>query len=271
MIRLFVGLELPEDVRHALAGLCGGVPGADWVAPESMHLTLRFIGDVTEADAEDAHDALMRVRAPGFDLSLHGVGHFSTGDELRALWAGVDRSEPLAQLRRNVDSALVRMGFPPEERRWRPHVTLARCGGASVLRAPFGFGGAAAMLLADIGWRGFAVSVLVLLVVRPIAGHLALLGSPTRWNERRAIAFFGIRGVGSVYYLAYAAAPTITEGRATPLGTDDLWPVVACTILLSITIRGITATGVMRQLDRTRARRRRPRPPQPAADPVLGV
>lgn len=135
MIRLFVGLELPEDVRHALAGLCGGVPGADWVAPESMHLTLRFIGDVTEADAEDAHDALMRVRAPGFDLSLHGVGHFSTGEELRALWAGVDRSEPLAQLRRNVDSALVRMGFPPEERRWRPHVTLARCGGASVLRA----------------------------------------------------------------------------------------------------------------------------------------
>ena len=120
MIRLFVGLERPEDVRHALAGLCGGVPGADWVAPESMHLTLRFIGDVTEADAEDAHDALMRVRAPGFDLSLHGVGHFSTGDELRALWAGVDRSEPLAQLRRNVDSALVRMGFPPEERRWRP-------------------------------------------------------------------------------------------------------------------------------------------------------
>jgi len=138
MIRLFVGLELPEDVRHALAGLCGGVPGADWVAPESMHLTLRFIGDITEADAEDAHDALMRVRAPGFDLSLQGVGHFSTGDELRALWAGVARNEPLAQLRRNVDSALVRMGFPPEERRWRPHVTLARCGGASVLRAqPF--------------------------------------------------------------------------------------------------------------------------------------
>lgn len=135
MIRLFVGLELPEDVRHALCGLCGGVPGADWVAPDSMHLTLRFIGDVTEADAEDAHDALTRVRAPGFDMSLRSVGHFSTGDELRALWAGVERNERLEQLRRNVDSALVRMGFPPEERRWRPHVTLARCAGASVLRA----------------------------------------------------------------------------------------------------------------------------------------
>ena len=135
MIRLFVGLELPEDVRHALGGLAGGVPGADWIPAENMHLTLRFIGDVSEADAEDAHDALLRVRTPAFDLALHGVGHFSTGDELRALWAGVERNERLEQLRRNVDSALVRMGFPPEERRWRPHVTLARCAGAPALRA----------------------------------------------------------------------------------------------------------------------------------------
>lgn len=135
MIRLFVGLELPEDIRHALCGLAGGVPGADWIPAEAMHLTLRFIGDISEADAEDAHDALLRVRAPAFDLSLQGVGHFATGDELRVLWAGVARNDALAQLRRNVDSALVRMGFPPEERRWRPHVTLARCAGASVLRA----------------------------------------------------------------------------------------------------------------------------------------
>ncbi len=133
------------------------------------------------------------------------------------------------------------------------------------------FGGALAVLLDGVGWRVFATSVLVLLVVRPLAGHLALLRSPVRWNERRAIAFFGIRGVGSVYYLSYAAAPTITEGRSTPLGTADLWPVVACTILLSITIHGITATGVMRRLDRTRARRRRPRSTRPATDPVLGV
>ena len=103
------------------------------------------------------------------------------------------------------------------------------------------------------------------------SGHLALLRSPVRWNERRALAFFGIRGVGSVYYLAYAAAPPITDGRSSPLGTAELWPVVACTILLSITIHGITATGVMRRLDRTRARRRRPRSIRPAPDPAVGV
>jgi len=135
MLRLFVGLELPEDIRHALAGLGGGVPGADWVPAENLHLTLRFIGDITEADAEDAHDALLRVRAPAFDLALAGVGHFATGDELRVLWAGVAKSPELQQLQRNIDSALTRMGFPPEERRWRPHVTLARCAGVHLRRA----------------------------------------------------------------------------------------------------------------------------------------
>jgi len=135
VIRLFVGLELPEDIRLSLASLSGGVPGASWVSSDSMHLTLRFIGEVSEGDADDVHDALMRVRAPSFDLALTGVGHFATGDELRVLWAGVARSTELQQLQRNVESALVRMGFPPEERRWRPHVTLARCAGSSVLHA----------------------------------------------------------------------------------------------------------------------------------------
>lgn len=135
MIRLFVGLELPEDVRFALAGLCGGVPGADWVASESLHLTLRFIGDITESDADDVHDALLRVRAPGFALTLAGVGHFATGEELRVLWAGVERNAALTQLQRNVESALVRMGLAPETRRFHPHVTLARCAGVPAPRA----------------------------------------------------------------------------------------------------------------------------------------
>ncbi len=135
MIRLFVGLELPEDIRLSLAGLCGGVPGADWVAPDNMHLTLRFLGEISEGDADDAHDALMGVRAPSFELMLNGVGHFSTGEEIRALWAGVGKSPELERLQRNVESALVRMGFPREERRWRPHVTLARLAGTSIHRA----------------------------------------------------------------------------------------------------------------------------------------
>ena len=134
MIRLFVGIELPEDVRLALAGLCGGVPGADWVTAGNMHLTLRFLGEISEGDADDAHDALMGVRAPSFDLTLSGIGHFATGDEVRALWAGVAKIPELERLQRNVESALVRMGFPREERRWRPHITLARLAGTPIER-----------------------------------------------------------------------------------------------------------------------------------------
>jgi 2'-5' RNA ligase len=135
MIRLFVGLELPDDIRFALAGLCSGVPGADWEPAENFHLTLRFVGDVSESDGDDIHDALTRVRAPGFAMSLAGVGHFATGDELRTLWAGVEKSPALLQLQRNVESALVRMGLPPETRRFHPHVTLARCAGVPAPRA----------------------------------------------------------------------------------------------------------------------------------------
>lgn len=128
------------------------------------------------------------------------------------------------------------------------------------------FGGALVLLLDGLGWRGLAVALGVLFVVRPLAGHLAMLGSPVRGAERRAIAFFGIRGVGSIYYLAYAATVVATDDRARPAATDRLWSVVACTILLSITVHGITATGVMRVLDRRRAsrmhiRRRRDRRP----------
>jgi 2'-5' RNA ligase len=126
MIRLFVVIEFPDDVQHALAGLCAGVPGARWTPTENLHLTLRFIGDIDEGTADDVHDALLGVRAPAFDLVIAGVDHFSSGPEVRVLWAGIARNPALDQLQRTVDSALRRIGLPPEERRWKPHVTLAR-------------------------------------------------------------------------------------------------------------------------------------------------
>ena len=126
MIRLFVGVAPPDDVRRRLAGICGGVPGARWTAAENFHLTLRFIGDVDEGDAEDFAHALAGVRVAAFDVTLAGVGHFGSADEARVLWAGVGKNRALIQLQRAVESALVRAGLPPEDRRFTPHVTLAR-------------------------------------------------------------------------------------------------------------------------------------------------
>lgn len=126
MVRLFVGVELPEDVRERLASLCGGVPGARWVPPENLHLTLRFIGEVAGGEADDIYHALAAVRPRAFNISLSGVGHFETGNEVRQLWVGVERNAELIALRDRVESALVRIGLEREKRRFTPHVTLAR-------------------------------------------------------------------------------------------------------------------------------------------------
>jgi 2'-5' RNA ligase len=134
VIRLFVAIELPEDVRQRLAGLCVGVPGARWVRPENIHLTLRFIGEVPEDRCHDIDAALSQIRAPGFDVALEGVGCFPVRGQARVLWAGVSRNDAVAHLYGKVESALVRTGLEPEGRKFSPHVTLARLRGAPMNR-----------------------------------------------------------------------------------------------------------------------------------------
>lgn len=125
MIRLFVALEIPDAVRNSLFRLQGGVPGARWSTPEQYHLTLRFIGDVDEAVAGDIDDVLSTVVAPPFGLELLGVDKFG-GKLPRALWAGVRPNEQLMHLQRKIEAALQRLGLAAEERKYTPHVTLAR-------------------------------------------------------------------------------------------------------------------------------------------------
>ena len=128
-MRLFVALALPDAVADDLLALRGGVPGARWSAREQLHLTLRFIGEVDGRDAAAIDDALASIRAPRFTLELKGVGEFG-GKNPRALWAGVRDEAPVAHLQRKVESAIQRVGLPPEERKFSPHVTLARLRGS---------------------------------------------------------------------------------------------------------------------------------------------
>lgn len=97
-------------------------------------------------------------------------------------------------------------------------------------------------LLENLDWRGVGVGVALVLVVRPLAGTVALHDCLER-GERRAVAFFGVRGIGSIYYLAYAA------GYAPELGTDWLWSTVSFTIVLSVFLHGALAAPVMRRLE----------------------
>jgi RNA 2',3'-cyclic 3'-phosphodiesterase len=126
MLRLFVGIGLPPELKLRLSLLCSGVPGAKWVDPGNFHVTLRFIGEVDEGRAADIDEALAQIRAPGFELALSSVGSFGSASKARMLWAGVEKSPSLLHLHQKVESALMRMGMQPEERRYTPHVTLAR-------------------------------------------------------------------------------------------------------------------------------------------------
>ena len=111
-------------------------------------------------------------------------------------------------------------------------------------------------LLAHLDWRGALVGVALVLVIRPLAGYLSLLGHGARSGadeenpvpgldakERLAVAFFGVRGVGSIYYVAYAA------GHATFPEERWLWSTVGFAVALSVVLHGVLATPVMRRLD----------------------
>lgn len=107
-------------------------------------------------------------------------------------------------------------------------------------------------LLESLDWRGVVIGLALLFVVRPLAGLLALAPRarrerpPLDRGQRRAAAFFGVRGVGSIYYLAYAA------GEAPELGADPLWSTVAFTVVLSVFVHGVLASPVLRRIDRNR-------------------
>lgn len=127
-MRLFVAIDLPRSLRETLAGLYGSLPGARWVAPDDIHLTLRFIGETRPDVADEVDYALRSLRGRRFDLALQQTGVFMSAGSRGAstLWAGVARSEPLDHLRCKIETALQRVGIAPERRRFQPHVSLAR-------------------------------------------------------------------------------------------------------------------------------------------------
>lgn len=125
MIRLFVGLGLPDAVAGRLAALAAGIPGARWVEARNLHVTLRFIGEVEEGVAQEIHECLGEIRAAAFDLAITGFGTFGRSSPT-SLWAAVDKAPEILHLQGKVDAALARAGIAPEGRKFVPHVTLAR-------------------------------------------------------------------------------------------------------------------------------------------------
>jgi NhaP-type Na+/H+ or K+/H+ antiporter len=92
------------------------------------------------------------------------------------------------------------------------------------------------------------VALVILLIIRPVTGWVGLLGYPADRREKLTLAFFGIRGVGSIYYLAYGTHHMEVEG------VERLWGLLGLVVLFSILLHGLTVTPIMRSLDRRQGR-----------------
>ena len=124
MPRLFTALEIPSEIVQSMAQLRGGLPGARWIDPENYHLTLRFIGDIDDALAEEIADLLGQVARPKFALRIDGLDSFG-GNRPRVVVAAVPPVAELVELQAEHERIMQRVGLQPE-RKYRPHVTLAR-------------------------------------------------------------------------------------------------------------------------------------------------
>jgi 2'-5' RNA ligase len=125
MIRLFAALAAPPEIAEGLSGCQQGLEGARWRPAESLHITLRFFGDLAETLADDLDLALSQVSGEPLRIELAGVGCFGEGPQVHAVWAGVAENAPLRRLARRCETAARRVGLKPDKRAWRPHVTLA--------------------------------------------------------------------------------------------------------------------------------------------------
>lgn len=131
-MRLFVALNLPEPEKRRLWAATASLraSGADirWTPVESIHLTLRFLGEVGEADVDRLRGRLERIAAvhPPFALRIGGVGGFPTLRRARVWWLGIEPVPALGALQTDVESAMADEGFRPEDRPFAAHLTIGR-------------------------------------------------------------------------------------------------------------------------------------------------
>lgn len=134
-MRLFIALDIDDDIRQRIArfvaGASGFAPDARWAKPESLHVTLKFIGEQPELAVEQIKQALSAISQGVVDIQFRGYGFFPTAKSARVFWVGMEAGPQLATLASAIDEKMASLGIPKEERAFTPHLTLARGGGRS--------------------------------------------------------------------------------------------------------------------------------------------
>jgi RNA 2',3'-cyclic 3'-phosphodiesterase len=145
-MRLFVALDITPDVRERIAKFLNKLrtayPSARWVRPENLHVTLKFIGEVSETRAAEFRAALSHVHSPAVaQMDFRGTGLFPNDKRPRVFWIGIHASANVAEVAKEIDDRFSALGVEHEVREFRPHLTLARfddARGLDALRAAIG-------------------------------------------------------------------------------------------------------------------------------------
>jgi 2'-5' RNA ligase len=134
LLRVFIAVEIPLSIRQAIqeqteslrAALGGGL--VRWVPVENMHLTLKFIGDISPANVDMLAQMLTAEAqtCPPFSMEVRGLGSFPTPRRARVIWIGIHAPAALASLQRGIEAAVTRLGYEAETRPFSPHLTLGR-------------------------------------------------------------------------------------------------------------------------------------------------
>jgi len=125
-MRLFVAIELPDEIKRQLEAMRTHITGSRWVPLEQIHLTLAFLGEVDDATCDLLTGALATIKASGFNLCFSGTGCFPDRRRPRVLWVGLEPEPLLNSLAFLVRKAVLGCDIPQEERSFFPHITLAR-------------------------------------------------------------------------------------------------------------------------------------------------
>jgi 2'-5' RNA ligase len=134
-MRIFIALDIDDDIRARIARFVDGVgafaPDARWAKPESLHVTLKFIGEQPEASVEQIKQTLSGISTSAVDIQFRGYGFFPSAKSARVFWVGMEAGPQLAVLASGIDEKMATLGIPKEERAFTPHLTLARGAGRS--------------------------------------------------------------------------------------------------------------------------------------------
>ena len=134
-MRVFIALDIEDAIRDRISRFMDGVrefaPDARWVRPESLHVTLKFIGEKSAEAVEQIKEALAAVKGQAVEMGFRGHGFFPTAKSAPVFWVGIESGPALASLANAVDDVTAGLGIPKEERAFNAHLTLARGGGGS--------------------------------------------------------------------------------------------------------------------------------------------